>query len=169
MDSETLPWPLVDLRPWSKLLIYTPTDFCQLTKGLIKNPQNYSLSQIIFFFFSIDKELVHQLLFCFVTSNSTLLISRVFQAGHFKQLPKTFVCLRNIFTMSYASTYNLSLVFRLTLNLFSFGSFSLLDLSGLSCSLPDKGQFFRQKAPSKLLILLCFWPKWQKFSIKCNC
>ena len=122
-----------------------------------------------FFFFSIDKELVHQLLFCFVTSNSTLLISRVFQAGHFKQLPKTFVCLRNIFMMSYASTYNLSLVFRLTLNLFSFGSFSLLDLSGLSCSLPDKGQFFRQKAPCKLLILLRFRPKWQKFSIKCNC
>lgn len=122
-----------------------------------------------FFFFSIDKELVHQLLFCFVTSNSTLLISRVFQAGHFKQLSKTFVCLRNIFMMSYASTYNLSLVFRLTLNLFSFGSFSLLDLSGLSCSLPDKGQFFRQKAPSNLLILLRFWPKWQKFNIKCNC
>jgi hypothetical protein len=38
MDSETLPWPLVDFKTLVRTLIHTPTDFCQLTKGLIKNP-----------------------------------------------------------------------------------------------------------------------------------
>ena len=92
MDSETLPWPLVDFKTLVKTFNSHTYGFLSVDQRAYQKSVELQSESDYFFFFSIDKELVHQLLFCFVTSNSTLLISRVFLGRTFQTIVQN-ICL----------------------------------------------------------------------------
>ena len=69
MDLETLPWPLVDFKTLVKTFNSHTYGFLSVDQRAYQKSVELQSESDYFFFFSIDKELVHQLLFCFVTSN----------------------------------------------------------------------------------------------------
>ena len=140
MDSEWFPWP-IGFQDLGQTMFKHLRIFCLI--GWPTAYQNLSESD----FFCIDKENLQYCFWLIIKKSHTFqfTIHSFFRPDILSNYQKHLFAEQTSSWCPIATTYNLSLVIRLTLNLFSFGSLSEFDWPALRSTIAKNCQIFFKK------------------------